>query len=368
MISLVILSWFSCPDTDGFLGSGLLFKGGQEGKQQWLAELLSSSKWTDSPTWREGSARDQRDRIWLLSVQSIDQSPSSLATAFLETLANEECPNVQQRQKLEKKEPHHLCHGSSITPVFLRLHKFEAARSSGEYLDEVLYTIELVSSNPFQLSFRGLDLSASQRFMKFDRVFSKTYFENAPLATSSSISTNLVHPNHVGQHLPPHTTSTLPPHRPRTHVRSHILRRHSGNSNQLALILGIVQFDAASIWEDVWGSGCGKIEEVCGTGESTLTVLTPHYKYLKQLHSIQWDNFVKDIMMLTKEADTLPFHFLGFESAAPEFTLRTHQSRFLRPLRRIITHPLLSPATAPPPSTTTSQAPHRRLSRMDSGT
>ncbi|KAJ7598298.1 hypothetical protein C8J56DRAFT_163582 [Mycena floridula] len=43
-------------------------------------------------------------------------------------------------------------------------------------------------------------------------------------------------------------------HRPRPYVHSHILRRHSGNSNQLAFILGIVQFDAASIWEDVWGS------------------------------------------------------------------------------------------------------------------
>ncbi|KAJ7598180.1 1,3-beta-glucan synthase component-domain-containing protein [Mycena floridula] len=88
----------------------------------------------------------------------------------------------------------------------------------------------------------------------------------------------------------------------------------------------------------------------------TFTVLTPHYsekslarssslseimsrvtllEYLKQLHSIEWDNFVRDTMMLAKEtgtalgeepekaADTLPFHFLGFKSAAPEFTLRT---------------------------------------------
>ncbi|KAJ7598333.1 glycosyl transferase [Mycena floridula] len=46
-------------------------------------------------------------------------------------------------------------------------------------------------------------------------------------------------------------------------------------------------------------------------------------EYLKQLHSIEWDNFVKDTMMLTKEADTLPFHFLGFKSAAPEYPLRT---------------------------------------------
>ncbi|KAJ7598204.1 1,3-beta-glucan synthase component FKS1 [Mycena floridula] len=48
----------------------------------------------------------------------------------------------------------------------------------------------------------------------------------------------------------------------------------------------------------------------------TFTVLTPHY-------SEKFYNFVKDTMMLMKEADTLPFHFLGFKSAAPEFTLRT---------------------------------------------
>ncbi|KAJ7628707.1 1,3-beta-glucan synthase [Roridomyces roridus] len=98
----------------------------------------------------------------------------------------------------------------------------------------------------------------------------------------------------------------------------------------------------------------------------TFTVLTPHYsekillslreiireedkntrvtllEYLKQLHPIEWDNFVKDTKILAEEsamfngtnpfgadekaaskADDLPFYFIGFKSAAPEFTLRT---------------------------------------------
>ncbi|KAJ7594205.1 1,3-beta-glucan synthase [Mycena floridula] len=99
----------------------------------------------------------------------------------------------------------------------------------------------------------------------------------------------------------------------------------------------------------------------------TFTVLTPHYsekillslreiireedkmsrvtllEYLKQLHPIEWENFVKDTKILAEEsamfggtspfnagdekgqskADDLPFYFLGFKSAAPEFTLRT---------------------------------------------
>jgi len=65
-------------------------------------------------------------------------------------------------------------------------------------------------------------------------------------------------------------------------------------------------------------------------------------EYLKQLHPIEWQNFVKDTMILAEEtamfngvnpfandekgqskADQLPFYFLGFKSAAPEFTLRT---------------------------------------------
>ncbi|KAG6823062.1 1,3-beta-D-glucan synthase, partial [Arthromyces matolae] len=96
----------------------------------------------------------------------------------------------------------------------------------------------------------------------------------------------------------------------------------------------------------------------------TFTVLTPHYsektllslreiireedqntrvtllEYLKQLHPIEWENFVKDTKILAEEsamfngpnpfandekgqskADDLPFYFIGFKSAAPEFTL-----------------------------------------------
>ncbi|KAI0034779.1 1,3-beta-glucan synthase [Vararia minispora EC-137] len=97
----------------------------------------------------------------------------------------------------------------------------------------------------------------------------------------------------------------------------------------------------------------------------TFTVLTPHYsekillslreiikesdsntrvtllEYLKQLHTVEWDNFVKDTKILAAEsemydgaspfgdekgnskADDLPFYMIGFKSAAPEFTLRT---------------------------------------------
>jgi 1,3-beta-glucan synthase len=98
----------------------------------------------------------------------------------------------------------------------------------------------------------------------------------------------------------------------------------------------------------------------------TFTVLTPHYSekilfslreiireedkmtrvtvldYLKQLHPIEWENFVKDTKILAEESamfnganpfsgdekgqskvDDIPFQFIGFKSAAPEFTLRT---------------------------------------------
>ncbi|TDL21303.1 hypothetical protein BD410DRAFT_815333 [Rickenella mellea] len=100
----------------------------------------------------------------------------------------------------------------------------------------------------------------------------------------------------------------------------------------------------------------------------TFTVLTPHYsenillslreiikeedqntrvtllEYLKQLHTVEWDNFVKDSKILAEESnvfnggsnpfgttdekspskmDDLPFYCIGFKSAAPEFTLRT---------------------------------------------
>jgi 1,3-beta-glucan synthase len=97
----------------------------------------------------------------------------------------------------------------------------------------------------------------------------------------------------------------------------------------------------------------------------TFTVLTPHYsekillslreiireedqntrvtllEYLKQLHPIEWDNFVKDTKILSEEetayggqgfsdeksvaskSDDLPFYCVGFKSSSPEYTLRT---------------------------------------------
>ena len=98
----------------------------------------------------------------------------------------------------------------------------------------------------------------------------------------------------------------------------------------------------------------------------TFTVLIPHYgekillslreiiredepysrvtmlEYLKQLHPVEWDCFVKDTKILADETsqfngdyektdkdaqkskiDDLPFYCIGFKSAAPEYTLRT---------------------------------------------
>ncbi|KAL6941910.1 1,3-beta-D-glucan synthase [Hanseniaspora vineae] len=106
----------------------------------------------------------------------------------------------------------------------------------------------------------------------------------------------------------------------------------------------------------------------------TFTVITPHYaekillslkeiireddqfsrvtllEYLKQLHPVEWDCFVKDTKILSEETaayentmnqedgevndeekentlktqiDDLPFYCIGFKSAAPEYTLRT---------------------------------------------
>ncbi|KAI7889185.1 1,3-beta-glucan synthase component-domain-containing protein [Mucor mucedo] len=105
----------------------------------------------------------------------------------------------------------------------------------------------------------------------------------------------------------------------------------------------------------------------------TFTVLTPHYgekillslreiireednstrvtllEYLKQLHAVEWDNFVKDTKMLAEDGgssimkrsdsdlsdasstekdiksqvDDLPFYCIGFKSSKPEYTLRT---------------------------------------------
>ena len=65
-------------------------------------------------------------------------------------------------------------------------------------------------------------------------------------------------------------------------------------------------------------------------------------EYLKQLHPVEWENFVKDTKILAEESamfngpspfgndekgqskmDDLPFYCIGFKSAAPEFTLRT---------------------------------------------
>jgi 1,3-beta-glucan synthase len=97
----------------------------------------------------------------------------------------------------------------------------------------------------------------------------------------------------------------------------------------------------------------------------TFTVLVPHYsekillslreiireedhntrvtqlEYLKQLHPVEWDNFVKDTKILAEETpddgsdekhqpgkpgkkvDDLPFYCIGFKTASPEYTLRT---------------------------------------------
>lgn len=63
-------------------------------------------------------------------------------------------------------------------------------------------------------------------------------------------------------------------------------------------------------------------------------------EYLKQLHSVEWDNFVKDTKILAEESamyngpspfgdekvqktDDLPLYCIGFKSSSPEFTLRT---------------------------------------------
>ena len=68
-------------------------------------------------------------------------------------------------------------------------------------------------------------------------------------------------------------------------------------------------------------------------------------EYLKQLHPVEWDNFVKDTKILAEESnmfngqnpfggsdeksgsaktvDDLPFYCIGFKRSAPEFTLRT---------------------------------------------
>lgn len=95
----------------------------------------------------------------------------------------------------------------------------------------------------------------------------------------------------------------------------------------------------------------------------TFTVLVPHYsekillslreiireedkntrvtilEYTKQLHPVEWDNFVKDTKILAEEmdgdgaslhnekgkgkTDDLPFYCIGFKTSSPEYTLRT---------------------------------------------
>jgi hypothetical protein len=63
-------------------------------------------------------------------------------------------------------------------------------------------------------------------------------------------------------------------------------------------------------------------------------------EYLKQLHPVEWDNFVEDTKILVEEsgfdttptttatekcackADDLPFYCIGFKTASPESTLR----------------------------------------------
>jgi 1,3-beta-glucan synthase len=96
----------------------------------------------------------------------------------------------------------------------------------------------------------------------------------------------------------------------------------------------------------------------------TFTVLVPHYsekillslreiikeedqntrvtllEYLKQLHPVEWDNFVKDTKILAEEhaemdgttsvinekgskPEDLPFYCIGFKTSSPEYTLRT---------------------------------------------
>ena len=74
--------------------------------------------------------------------------------------------------------------------------------------------------------------------------------------------------------------------------------------------------------------------------ESDINTRVTLLEYLKQLHSLEWDNFVRDTKILAQESDLydgafpgdekgssklddLPFYCIGFKSAAPEFTLRT---------------------------------------------
>jgi 1,3-beta-glucan synthase len=74
--------------------------------------------------------------------------------------------------------------------------------------------------------------------------------------------------------------------------------------------------------------------------ESDINTRVTLLEHLKQLHSLEWENFVRDTKILAQESDMydgafpgdekgfsklddLPFYYIGFKSAAPEFTLRT---------------------------------------------
>jgi 1,3-beta-glucan synthase len=81
--------------------------------------------------------------------------------------------------------------------------------------------------------------------------------------------------------------------------------------------------------------------------ESDINTRVTLLEYLKQLHSLEWENFVRDTKILAQESDMydgafpgdekgssklddLPFYRIGFKSAAPEFTLRTRIGASLR--------------------------------------
>ncbi|KAH9038052.1 1,3-beta-glucan synthase component-domain-containing protein [Lactarius pseudohatsudake] len=74
--------------------------------------------------------------------------------------------------------------------------------------------------------------------------------------------------------------------------------------------------------------------------ESDINTCVMLLEYLKQMHGLEWENFVRDTKILAQESgmfdgafpgdekssskhNDLPFYCIGFKSAAPEFTLRT---------------------------------------------
>ena len=79
-------------------------------------------------------------------------------------------------------------------------------------------------------------------------------------------------------------------------------------------------------------------EIICEEDQNTRVTLL---EYLEQLHSVEWDNSVKDTKILAEElyngptpfgdekvskTDDLPFYCIGFKSSSPEFALRTRIS------------------------------------------